>query len=38
MVMPLPGSAQRQAGQGFEQSGLVGGVPAHGKGLELDDL
>jgi len=28
---PLPGSVQGQVGQGFEQPGLVEGVPAHGK-------
>ena len=36
--MPLPGSVQGQAGWGFEQSGLEGGVPAYSRGLELDDL
>ena len=30
---PLPGSVQGQDGQGFEQPGLVEGVPAHGRGL-----
>ena len=35
---PLPGSVQGQVGRGFEQPGLVEGVPAHGRGLELDDL
>jgi len=34
----LPGSVQGQAGWGFEQLGPVEGVPAHGRGLELDDL
>ena len=29
---------QGQAGWGFEQPGMVGGVPAHGGELELDDL
>ena len=29
---PLPGSVQGQAGWGFEQPGLVEGVPAHGRG------
>jgi len=29
---PLPGSVQGQAGQGFDQPGLVEGVPAHGRG------
>jgi len=28
---PLPGSAQGQAGWGFEHPGLVEGVPAHGR-------
>ena len=36
--MPLPGSVQGQVGWGFEQPGLVEGVPAHGRGLGLDDL
>jgi len=30
---PLPGSVQGQVGQGFEQPGLVQGVPAHGRGV-----
>jgi len=30
---PLPGSVQGQAGWGFEQPGLVEGVPAHGMGV-----
>jgi len=30
---PLPGSVQGQLGQGFEQPGLVEGVPAHGRGV-----
>ena len=30
---PLPGSVQGQARRGFEQPGLVEGVPAHGKGV-----
>ena len=34
---PLPGSIQGQAGQGFEQLGLEGGVPACSRGLEPDD-
>jgi len=34
----LPGSIQGQAGWGFEQPGLVGGVPAYGRGLELGDF
>ena len=28
---PLPGSVQGQVGRGFEQPGLVEGVPAHGR-------
>ena len=28
---PLPGSVQGQAGRGFEQPGLLEGVPAHGR-------
>ena len=35
---PLPGSIQIQAGWSFEQPGLLGGVPAYSRGLELDDL
>jgi len=35
---PIPGSAEGQAGWGSEQPGLVEGVPAHGRGFELDDL
>jgi len=30
---PLPGSVQGQVGWGFEQPGLVEGVPAHGRGV-----
>jgi len=29
---PLPSSVQGQVGRGFEQPGLVEGVPAHGRG------
>jgi len=29
----LPGSVQGQVGWGFEQPGLVEGVPAHGRGV-----
>jgi len=36
--MPLCGSIQGQAGWGFEQPGLEGGVPTCSGGLELDDL
>jgi len=30
---PLPGNIPGQTGWGFEQPGLVEGVPAHGMGL-----
>jgi len=30
---PLPGSVHSQAGWGFEQPGVVEGVPAHGTGV-----
>ena len=30
---PLPGTVQGQVGRGFEQLGLVEGVPAHGRGF-----
>ena len=30
---PLPGSAQGQVGWSSEQPGLVGDVPAHGRGV-----
>jgi len=32
---PLPGSIEGQAGWGFEQPGLEGGVPAYSRGLGL---
>uniref|UniRef100_A0A672UC28 Uncharacterized protein n=1 Tax=Strigops habroptila TaxID=2489341 RepID=A0A672UC28_STRHB len=35
---PIPGSVQGKVGQGLEQPGLVEGVPARGRGLELDEL
>jgi len=35
---PLPGSDQGQVGWGLEHPGLVEGVPARGRGLELDEL
>ena len=35
---PLSGSIQDQAGWGFEQPGLEGGVPVYSGGLELVDL
>jgi len=34
----LSGSVEGQFGRGFEQPGLVEGVPAHGWGLDLDGL
>jgi len=34
----LPGSVQGQAGWSSEQPGLVEDVPAHGRGVGLDDL
>ena len=36
--LSLCGSVQGQAGRGFEQPHLVEGIPAHGRGAELDDL
>ena len=35
---PIPGSVQGQVQWSSEQPDLVEGVPAHGKGLEVDDL
>ena len=35
---PIIGSVQGQVGQGFEQLGLVEGVPAHGRRVGLHDL
>jgi len=35
---PIPGSIQGQVGRGSEQPGLVEYVPAHYRGLGLDDL
>jgi len=35
---PLPGSVQGQVGWSSEQPGLVDYVPAHGRGLEPDEL
>ena len=32
---PIPGSVQGQVGWGFEQLGLEGGIPAHGRGFEV---
>ena len=34
----IPGSLPGQAGWGSEQPGVVEGAPAHGKGLEIDNL
>ena len=34
----IPGSVQGQVGWGFEQPGIVEDVPAHGRGVGLDDL
>ena len=35
---PIPGGTQGQVGWGPGQPELVGGSPAHGRGLELGDL
>ena len=35
---PILGNIQGQVGCGFEQPGLVEDVPAHCRGVELDDL
>ena len=35
---PLPASVQGQAEWSSEHPGLVEGVPAHGRGVEPDDL
>jgi len=35
---PIPGDIQGQAEQGSEQPGLVEDVPAHCRGVGLDDL
>jgi len=37
-ICPIPGGIQGQAGWGPGQPDLVGGSPAHGRGLEQDDL
>ena len=34
----LPGNIQGQVGRGLDHPGLVEGVPAHGRGVEWDDL
>jgi len=35
---PTPGNIQGQVGRGSEQPGLVEDVPAHCRGVRLDDL
>ena len=35
---PIIGSVKGQVGWGFEQAGLVEGIPAHSRGVRLDDL
>ena len=35
---PIPGNVQGQVGQGSEQPDLVEDVPAHCRGVGLDDL
>ena len=35
---PVPGTIQGQVGQGSEKPDLVEDVPAHGRGVGLDDL
>lgn len=34
----VPSVFQGQAGWDFDQPGIVGSIPVHGRGLELDDL
>ncbi|NXP40405.1 GTF2I factor, partial [Leiothrix lutea] len=34
---PMPGSVRGQVGWGFEQPGLVEGIPAHGRGKKLPE-
>lgn len=34
----IPRSVQSQIGWGLENCGPVGGVPAHGRGLEVDEF
>ena len=36
--LPPPGRVQGQVGRGSEHPALVEGVPAHGRGVELDEL
>jgi len=35
---PIPGNIQGQVGRKSEQPGLVEGVPAHWRGVGIDDL
>lgn len=35
---PIPGNIQAQAGLSSEQPDLIKNVPAHGRGVGLDDL
>jgi len=35
---PIPGNIQGHLGRGSEQPGLVEDVPAHCRGIRLDDL
>jgi len=35
---PFCGGVQGQVGWGFGKFGLVGGIPAHSRELELDDV
>ena len=35
---PIMGSVQGEVGRGFEKPDLVEAVPAHGRGVGLDDL
>ena len=35
---PVPGDTKGQAGQGSEQPDLAAGVPAHRRGIKLDNL
>lgn len=38
MTCPFPGHVQGQDGWGFEQPGLVKGVPARGGGVGRDEI
>lgn len=35
---PVSGTVEGQLRRGFEQPGLIGGIPAHGRGGELNGL